>query len=125
MLLGARPILRLTKLEPRSPAMATVPTKAPTCQPRPISAAAPVVASTDDYDAANGFRRPEQRTPVDKECPAVERAGEAVAHQQLGGHWRAIGHREQDQKLKDQGCLHIASSSDWVRWRVQHMNSCG
>jgi hypothetical protein len=63
LLLGARPILRFKKLEARSLAMATVPTKVPIFQPRPNRDAAPDVANTANAMPRMVFDGPNRGRP--------------------------------------------------------------
>ena len=69
MLLEARCSLRFTKLEKRSPAMAKVEIRVPTCHPRPISAAQMDVANMDTKTPRMVFAGPNMGCPSTKSAP--------------------------------------------------------
>jgi hypothetical protein len=62
-LLDGRPSRRLQKLEKRSPAIAKLPTRSPVVQPRPMSGAPAVVATTASTTPRIVFERPNTGRP--------------------------------------------------------------
>ena len=105
MLLGGRPILRLTKLEKRSLAMATAADQGANLPAKAEQRRASHGRQHRKHDAADGLRGPEQGAAVGKQRAAVERTGERVAEDYLGDHGRSVGHSQQHQELKDQSLI--------------------